>query len=245
MLCNIIPGALTNNGWIYAPETLRNQMISLLHNTPVSGHFADLKTAKLISRDFYSLGLVLATGPGYPAAVCDWIRTGQSSPGCYLENSGTRQVWGRVRTGPRFHFPDNTTLAPIQYFNSHRIATWSIHEMCRLMPYFISHSQIWDQVNMHWVALEISRISPQNDLVFIATQPLLIRLQLREWEMKEGIQLHMSRIDYVVIRWELQFLIGARHVDFGGAGFVWKPVATVRFRVGTGPRTEPGIWTRC
>jgi len=26
---------------------------------------------------------------------------------------------------------------------------------------------------------------------------------------------------------------------------VWKPVATVQFRVGTGPGTDPGIWTRC
>jgi len=173
---------------------------------------------------------VLATVLGYPAAVRVWNRTGWSSPGCYPENSGIHRVRRWVGTGPRFHFRVPPTLAPIKYFSSDRIATWSIREMCRLMPYFISYSQICDRINIHWVAVKLSRKSPQKDRVFIATQWQLVRLQIGEREMKEGIKVHISRIDYVLIRSELKYLIGARNVDFWGAGFVWKPVATVRFR---------------
>jgi len=111
--------------------------------------------------------------------------------------------------------------------------------MCRLMPYFISYSQICVRINVHWVALKSSRTIPQNDRVSIVTEGLLIRLQITEWEMKDSIALHSSRIDYVVTRWELQYLIGARNVDFWGAGFVSKPIAMVRFRVGT----RPWNWT--
>jgi hypothetical protein len=189
--------------------------------------------------------IVLATVPGYPAAVRVWNRTGCSSPGCYPENRGTHRVRGRVGTGPRFHFTVLTTLAPIKYLSSDRIVTWSIREMCRLMPYFISRSQICDRISMHRVAVKLSPKSRQNDRVFIPTPWQLVRLQIGEQEMKEGMKLHISRIDYVTIWSELKYLIGVRNVDFGGAGFVWKPVATVRFRVETRPGTEPLIWTRC
>jgi len=69
------------------------------------------------------LDVVLATVPGYPAAVRVWNRTGRSSPGGYAENRGTYQVRGRVRTGPRFHFTVPTTLAPIKYLSSDGIMT--------------------------------------------------------------------------------------------------------------------------
>jgi len=94
---------------------------------------------------------VLTTVPGYPAAVRVWNRTGQSTPGCYLESRGTCRVRGRVRTGPRFHFTVLTTLAPSKYMHSDCIASWSIHEICILMPYFISDAQICDQINIHWI----------------------------------------------------------------------------------------------
>jgi len=71
----------------------------------------------------HQLCLVLATVPGYPAAVRVWNRTRWSSPGCYPENRGTCRVRGRVRTGPRFHFKVPTTLAPIKYLSSDRIMT--------------------------------------------------------------------------------------------------------------------------
>jgi len=211
-----------------------------------------LKGARSLSNEYYirtlknrRWWLVLATVLGYPAAVRVWNRTGCSSPGCYPENRGTHRVRGRVGTGPRFHFTVLTTLAAIKYLSSDRIVTWSIREMCRLMTYFISHSQICDRISIHRVAVKLSPKSRQNDRVFIPTPWQLVRLQIGEQEMKEGMKLHISRIDYVTIRSELKYLIGARNVDFWGAGFVWKPVATVRFRVGTGPGTDPRIWTRC
>jgi hypothetical protein len=166
-------------------------------------------------------------------------------PGCYPENRGNWRVRGRVGTGPRFHITVPTTLAPIKYLNSDCIATWSLFEMCRLMPYFVSHSQICDWTSIHWVALKLSRNTRQNDRVSIATPRELVRLQIGEREMREGIKLHISRIDYVTIQWELQYLIEARNVDFCGVSFVWKPVATVWFRVRPWPGTKPGLWTLC
>jgi len=194
---------------------------------------------------FHQAWLVLARVLGYPAAVRVWNRTGRSSPGCYPDNRGCHWVRWRIGTGPQFHFTVPATLAPIKYLNSDHIATWSIREMCRMMPYFISHFQICDQINIHWVAVKLSWKSRQNDRVSIATPQQLVRLQIGECEIKEGIKLHISHIDYVTIRCELQYSIGARYVDFWRVGFVWKPVETVQFRVGTGPGTEPGIWTRC
>jgi len=70
-----------------------------------------------------ALHLVLATVPGYPAAVRVWNRTGLSSSGCYPENRGTQRVRGRVGTGPRFHITVPATLPPIKYLSSDRIVT--------------------------------------------------------------------------------------------------------------------------
>jgi len=51
----VTAGALTYKGRIYVPadDTLRSQVISLFHDNPESGHFGALKTADLVSRDFY------------------------------------------------------------------------------------------------------------------------------------------------------------------------------------------------
>ena len=48
-----VAGALTYEGRIYVPEALQSKVISLFHNHPESGHFGALKTAELVSRDFY------------------------------------------------------------------------------------------------------------------------------------------------------------------------------------------------
>ena len=61
---------------------------------------------------------------------------------------------------------------------------------------------------------------------------------------QSAIRLHNLRINPVVIRSELKYVIRARNVDFWGAGVVWKPVASVRFPVGTAPGSDEGIWTR-
>jgi hypothetical protein len=165
--------------------------------------------------------VVLATVLGYPAVVRVWNRTRWLSPGCYPESRGTHQLQGRIGTGPRFHFMVPTTFAAIKYVNSDHIATWSICVMCRFMPYFISHSQICDQIDIYWIILTLSWKSWQNDRVSITTPRPLFRLQIAEREMKEGIELHISRIHYVAIRWELQYWIGARNVDFWRVGCGW------------------------
>jgi len=48
-----VAGALTYEGRIYVPEALQSKVISLFHDNPESGHFGALKTAELVSRDFY------------------------------------------------------------------------------------------------------------------------------------------------------------------------------------------------
>jgi len=51
----VISGALTDEERIYIPAdaSLRNKVISLFFDNPKSGHFGALRTAKLVSRDFY------------------------------------------------------------------------------------------------------------------------------------------------------------------------------------------------
>ena len=56
MQWKVIAGGLTFEGRIYVPEALRNQVISLFHNNPESGHFGALWTAEIVSSDFYWLG---------------------------------------------------------------------------------------------------------------------------------------------------------------------------------------------
>jgi hypothetical protein len=53
MQWKVSAGALIYEGRIYVREELRNQVISLFHNNPESGHFGALRTAELVSRDFY------------------------------------------------------------------------------------------------------------------------------------------------------------------------------------------------
>jgi hypothetical protein len=48
----------------------------------------------------------------------------------------------------------------------------------------------------------------------IATQQILVGSQICEREMKERLKLHNLRIEHVVIRSELKYLIEARNVDF-------------------------------
>jgi len=57
MQWKVSAGALTFEGRIYVPEALRNQVISLFHDNPESGQFGALRTAELVSRDLYWLGL--------------------------------------------------------------------------------------------------------------------------------------------------------------------------------------------
>jgi len=57
------------------------------------------------------------------SSVTDCSRLPGWGPGSDPEYRGTQRVQGRVRTGPLFHLTVPTTLSPIKYLNSHRIAT--------------------------------------------------------------------------------------------------------------------------
>jgi hypothetical protein len=113
--------------------------------------------------------LVLATVPGYPAAVWVWNRTGWSSPGCYPENRSTHRVRGRVGTGPRFHITVPATFAPIKYLGSDRMMTWSICRLCNFSPSFTSRCQICDWTNICWIAVKEGDISAEKCGFSIAT----------------------------------------------------------------------------
>jgi hypothetical protein len=53
--------------------------------------------------------------------------------------------------------------------------------------------------------------------------------------MKEGMKLHISRIDYVTIRSELKYLIGARNGDFEERVLCGNPLQ----RSGSGSEPDP------
>jgi len=73
----VTAGALTYEGRIYVPadDTLHSQVISLFHDNPESGHFGTLKTAELVSRDFYWPAMD-ATVREYLSSseLCHWIK---------------------------------------------------------------------------------------------------------------------------------------------------------------------------
>jgi len=186
----------------------------------------------------YMLWIVLATVPGSPAVVRRLNRTRWSSPGCYPENRGTHRVRGWVGTGPWFHIMVPATLAPIKYLGSDRVTTWSICRSWSFSPSFTSRCQICDWTKIHWIAVKEGDISAEKCGFSIATQRILVQSQIWEQEVKEGLKLNNVRTDHVTIRSELRYLFGAKILDLKCRVFGWKPVATVRFRVGTGPGTE-------
>jgi len=152
---------------------------------------------------------VLATVPGYPAAVRVWNRTGWSSPGCYTENRGTHWVRGRVGTGPWFHITVPSTFAPFKYLSCDRIVTRSVCRLCSTSLSFTSHCQICDWSNIRWIAVKEGDISAEKCGFSIATQRILVRSQMWEREVKEGLKLHDLHTDHITIRSELRYLIGA------------------------------------
>jgi hypothetical protein len=159
------------------------------------------------------LWIVLATVPGYPAAVRDWNQTGWSSPGCYSENRGTHRVRGRIGTRPRFHITVPSTLTPIKWLSSDCIVTWSVRRLCSICPSFTSRCQIWDWSIIRWIAVTEGNISAEKCGFSIATQRILVRSQMWEREVKEGLKQQNLHTDHVMIRSELRYLIGAKIVD--------------------------------
>ena len=154
--------------------------------------------------------IVLATVPGYPAAVRVWNRTGWSSSRCYPEYRGTQRVRGRVVTGPRFHITVPASLPPIKYLSSDCIVTWSVHRLCSFSPSFPSRSQICDLTSIRWVAIENPHFSADISPYFTAIQRILAQSQIWQLEVKEGLKLHNLCTDHVTIQSELRYLIGGK-----------------------------------
>jgi len=186
-------------------------------------------------KPYHVWGLVLATVPGYPAAVRVWNRTRWSSPGCYPENRGTHRVRGQVGTGPRFHITVPSTLAPIKYLSSDRIVTWSVRRLCSMSPSFTSRCLICDWRNIRWIAVKEGHISAEKCGFSIVTQLILVRSQVWQREVKEGLKLHNLRTDHVTIQSELRYLIGAKIVDLKCRVFGENPLQ----RSGSGSEPDP------
>jgi len=66
-----------------------------------------------LSNLYQPMHLVLATVPGYLAAVQDWNQAGLCGPGGHRDSRCTNRVRSQVRTGLWFHFKVPKTLAAI------------------------------------------------------------------------------------------------------------------------------------
>jgi len=72
--------------------------------------------------------------------------------------------------------------------------------MWSLMPSFGSHSPTCNPIDSDWVAMETWSFYHDISLNFKVSQRMLIRLQIQESEMTQGINWHISRKDHVAIR---------------------------------------------
>jgi len=103
-----------------------------------------------------------------------------------------------------------TIWAPIQYFSSDCIMTWSIRRLLSFSPSYTSQFQICNWTNIRWVPIENPRISLKIWCYSTAIQRILVGLQIWKRDMNEGLKLHNLHIHHVMIRSELKYLIGAK-----------------------------------
>jgi len=101
-------------------------------------------------------------------------------------------------------------LVPIKYLSSDCIMTWSVCSLCSSSRSFTSRFQICDPTNICWVAIENPLNSRKMYLDSTATQRISVGSQLWKWEVTERLVLHNLRTDYIMIRSELKYLIGAK-----------------------------------
>jgi len=126
-----------------------------------------------------------------------------------------------VVPGPRFPHTVPATLAPINYMSCNHIVTWSIHRLYRNIRPFTFRIQNGDPSSGRWVALKQSLISGEIAWFMIVTTRISVWSQICTREVKERLILHNAGIDYVTIRSEFRYLIGAKVVRlkcwvFGG-----------------------------
>ena len=70
-----------------------------------------------------------------------------------------------------------TNLAPVMYWSSDRIATWSVYRLSSITSSFTSRFQIYDPTNIRGVAIENPRISLCFGPVFTATHRISVGSQ--------------------------------------------------------------------
>jgi len=109
------------------------------------------------------------------------------------------------------HF-NSTTMAPIQYFSSDRIMTWSICRLCRFSRSFTSRLQIGDATNIRWVAIETPQITHTICTYFTTTKRISVGLQIWMQEVNELLKLQNLRVDHVTIWSAFKYLIRAKVV---------------------------------
>jgi hypothetical protein len=91
--------------------------------------------------------------------------------------------------------------------------TWSVYRLCRFRSSFTSRCQICDPTNIRGVAIENPRISLTICTFFTATQRKSARSQIWMLQGKELIILHNLRTEYIAVRSELTYIIGAKAVE--------------------------------
>jgi len=106
-------------------------------------------------------------------------------------------------------------LAPIKYLSSDCIVTWSILRLCHFSRSFTILSQICDQINIRWVAIENLRISNEIWSYFTVIKLILVRSQIWQREVEELLMLHNLHIDHVMIQSKLRYITGGE--DAGNA----------------------------
>jgi len=166
------------------------------------------KTLLLKSQMAYTQCVVLATGPNLRVS-CGSSSTRNRTVATGLTTRKTRTIWNGPVSPPQTRHSKFTILAPIKYCSSDHTATWSIHRLCSFSRSCTSGIQIFNQTNIHWVAMENPRISLNICLNFTATQWISIVSPIWMLEMKELVKLHNLHIHHVTIQSELRYLIGA------------------------------------
>jgi len=154
---------------------------------------------------------VLATGPN--------CRVGSGSGSTRIRTVATGLTTRKTRTvrngavlPPKTRHLKLTILAPIKYLSSDCITTWSVSRLCSFSRCFTTRFQICDPTSIRWVAVENPPISLKISHYLTTTQRISVGSQIWKREVKERLKLHNLHTDYVVIRSELKYLIGAKGV---------------------------------
>jgi hypothetical protein len=155
--------------------------------------------------------LVLATGPNCRVSSGSGT-TRNRTVATVLTSRKTRTVGNGPVLQPKTRHFKFTIVAPIKYFSSDRITTWSICRLCSFSRSITSRFQIFDRTSIHWVAIENLPIPSEIWHYFTTTQRISVGLQVWMQEVKERLKMNNLHIDHVMIRSKLKYLIGAKAV---------------------------------